>query len=200
MKAAPASHLLRGHPVVGLVSSLEDPDNLGRIQVTFPHLGGKTPSDWVRIVSPMAGKKMGFFTRPEVGDEVLIAFEHGDLRRPYMLGALWSSVDGPPVDDGNAKANNWRQFCSRGGHVLKFDDTKGAEKIEIIAKGKKHKILLDPVEGKIVVECSSGDVEVKASGGSVKVEAKTIELKASGSMKLEAGGEMTIKGATVNIN
>lgn len=185
--------------VIGLVKDLEDPENLGRVRVTFPYLGDQL-SDWARLVTLMAGKDRGVFFRPEVDDEVLVGFELGDVRRPYILGSLWSTTDTPPRDDGQAKENNWRFIKSRSGHIVKLDDTKDREKIEIIASDGKRKIVFDVADEKIQVTCDTGDVEVSASSGTVKVDATTVEIKASGNMKLEAGGTMTISGATVNIN
>jgi len=185
--------------VIGLVKDLEDPENLGRVRVTFPYLGEQT-SDWARLVTLMAGKDRGMFFRPEVDDEVLVGFELGDVRRPYILGSLWSSQDTPPKDDGDAKKNNWRFIKSRAGHIVKLDDTDGSEKIEIIASDGKRKIVFDVANTKIQVTCDTGDIEVSAPSGTVKVDATTVEIKASGDMKLEAGGTMTISGATVNIN
>jgi len=185
--------------VIGVVTDLDDPDRIGRVRVTFPHLGGE-PSDWARIATPMAGKDRGAFFRPEKDDEVLVAFEHGEPRRPYVIGALWSKVDTPPPDDADPVKNNWRFLKSRSGHVIKFDDTKGSEKIEIVDKDEKRKVVIDSANKKIQVICEQGDVEVQAKAGSVKVEAMTVEIKSSKNMTLEATGTMTTKGATVNIN
>lgn len=185
--------------IIGLVKDLEDPQNLGRIRVTYPYLGDQL-SDWARLVTPMAGKDRGIFFRPEVGDEVLVAFELGDVRRPYILGSLWSAEDTPPPDDGNAKKNNWRFIKSRNGHIVKLDDTEGSEKIEIIGSDGARKIVFDIAGKKIEVTCDSGNVEVSAPAGDVKVEAKTVSIKASADMTLEATGTMTIKGSQVNIN
>ena len=184
--------------VTGIVSSLEDPEGLGRVQVTYPHLDNRT-SNWARIASPMSGKDRGFFLLPEVDDEVLLVFELGDPRRPYVLGGLWGSTDKPPAADGKPKENNWRFIRSRSGHIIKLDDTNGKEKIEIIANDKKRKIVIDTKADKIEIVCDGGDVEVTA-GGSLKIEAGSVEVKSSGAMKLEATGAMTIKGQTVNIN
>lgn len=185
--------------IIGIVSDLEDPEALGRIRVTFQTLGEQL-SDWARLVTPMAGKERGLFLRPEVGDEVLVAFELGDPTRPYVLGSLWNTVDPPPPDDGQAGQNNWRFIKSRSGHIVKLDDTQGAEKIEIIGSDGQRQIVFDIAGRKIQIVCDTGDVEVSAAGGTVKVEALTVEVKASGNMTLEATGTMTIKGATVNIN
>ncbi len=128
--------------VIGEVCDLEDPDKLGRVRVTFPHLGG-VKSDWAKLVSPMAGKERGIFFRPEKGDEVLVAFEHNDGNRPYILGSLWSQVDTPPPSEGSAKDNNIRFIRSRSGHILRLDDTKGKEKIEFINKDSQRRIVID---------------------------------------------------------
>lgn len=207
--------------VIGEVSSLEDPMKLGRIRVTFPHLGDQV-SDWARLVSLMAGGERGAFFRPEIGDEVLVAFEHGDPRRAYILGSVWSKADPPPKDDGDAKKNNWRFIRSRSGHLLKLDDTKGKEKIEIQGKSKKHTIVIEDADDKIRITCDSGDIEIKAASGNVKVEAKNvqataqkievvgqqqlsvkapmIEMKADSTMKIDGGGLLEIKGGLVKIN
>ena len=99
------SHLLESHAdeerglmhgvVVGLVTNNKDPDDLGRVKVKYPWLGDNIESDWIRLSSPMAGSGRGFLYLPEVNDEVLIAFEHGDVHHPYIVGALWSSTDKP---------------------------------------------------------------------------------------------------------
>ncbi len=185
--------------IIGLVTDLKDPENIGRVRVTYPYLGDET-SDWARLVTQMAGKDRGMFLRPEVGDEVLVAFELGDVRRPYILGSLWSTTDTPPADDGQAAQNNWRFITSRSGHMVKLDDTAGKEKIEIIGSDGQRQIVFDIAKQKIQVTCDSGDVEVSATAGSVKVDALTVEIKASGNMTLQATGSMTIKGATVAIN
>ena len=79
--------------VIGLVSDLDDPEGIGRIQVKYPYREDQM-SGWARLVTPMGGKQRGLFMRPEVGDEVLIGYEQGDPRRPYVLGAVWTTVTG----------------------------------------------------------------------------------------------------------
>ncbi|HJS23123.1 MAG TPA: phage baseplate assembly protein V [Pyrinomonadaceae bacterium] len=185
--------------LVGIVTDLDDPDTLGRVRVRFPYLGDQL-SYWAKISSPMAGNNRGFFFRPEVEDEVLVAFEMGDPRRPYVLGALWSKVDPPPPDDGKPTENNWRFIRSRSGHILKFDDTQGSERIEIIDKDNKHKIVIDTSGDKIQILCDTGNIEIKAPSGKLQIEAMDVEVKATASMKLEATGDMTISGKVVNIN
>ncbi len=185
--------------VIGTVLDLEDPEKLGRVKVRLAQYNDEQ-SCWARIVAPMAGKDRGFFFRPEKEDEVLVAFENGDPRRAYVMGALWSKVDTPPPDDGKQADNNWRFIVSRSGHILRFDDTSGAEKIEVIDKTGKHRIIVDASGDKLQIICDSGDVEVKAPAGSIKVEAKSIEITASADMTVKAGTQMKIQGAKVDIN
>lgn len=184
---------------IGIVSSLEDEEGLGRVKLTYPTLEDRE-SQWARLATPMAGTDRGFFFRPEVNDEVLVAFEHGDIRRPYVIGSLWSTEDQPPADDGNTQENNWRFIKSRSGHIIKLNDTQGSETIEIIDKNENHKIIIDSANQKIQIICESGDLEISTSSGKVKVAASEVEVKADGNMTLEAGGEVTIKGSLVKIN
>jgi uncharacterized protein involved in type VI secretion and phage assembly len=185
---------------IGLVISLEDEANLGRIKLSYPNLPGNVESDWARLSSPMAGKGRGAFFRPEVGDEVLVAFEHGDPRRPYILGSLWSEEDKPPPDDGDKKANNWRFIRSRCGHIILLDDTSGKEKIELIDKEGKRRVTIDSANKKIQVICDEGDVEIKAPRGNVLIEADNVTVRANQTLTLEANQTTNVKGGTVNIN
>ena len=102
--------------VVGIVRDIKDPQNLGRVKVDFPWMGesseavaieseeDRAHSFWARIATLMAGKQRGSFIIPEVGDEVLVAFEHGEIDRPYVLGMLWNADDPPPQQmDGEGK-------------------------------------------------------------------------------------------------
>lgn len=188
-----------GGVLIGIVSDLDDPDNLGRVKVRYPTLGDQE-SDWARVISAGAGKDRGFFSRPEKGDEVAVVFELGNPHRAYVLGGVWSQADPPPKDDGKKKDNNWRFLRSRSGHVIKLDDTRGAELIEIVDKDGQRRVLLDTAKKKIQVLCDQGDVEVKAGSGTVKVEAVTVEIKATANLTIEAGAALKIKGATVDIN
>jgi uncharacterized protein involved in type VI secretion and phage assembly len=185
--------------VIGIVDDLDDQEALGRVRVRYPHLNDER-SDWARVATPMGGRGRGFFMRPEKEDEVLVAFEHGDPRRPYIVGALWSKGDPPPDDDGKRVDNNWRFFRSRSGHLLLFDDTNGAERIEIVGHGGGHKLVIDVSKKKIEISCSSGDITVSAPTGSLTLDADRVEVKAKTSMTLDGGPSMTIKGQMVQIN
>jgi uncharacterized protein involved in type VI secretion and phage assembly len=185
--------------IIGVVEDLNDPDRLGRVRVRFPTLDDQL-SDWARLAAPMAGAGRGFFLCPEKGDEVLVGLEERDFRRPYIVGALWSTEDQPPANDGKPEENNWRFIQSRSGHIIKLDDTKGAELIEITDKSGQHTITIDSTSHKIVITSTTGDIELSAQAGTFKVEALKVDIKATAEMNLESSGPAKIKGAVVNIN
>lgn len=192
--------------VIGLVTNTKDPDKLARVKVKFPWLSDSDESDWARVATPMAGNGRGLQLLPEVDDEVLVAFEHGDMRFPYVLGVLWNGKDKPPEDNADGK-NDVRVLKSRGGLQIRLTDEAGKEKIEIVDKSGKNRIVIDAA-AKSVTIAADGDVTVSAPQGTLKLEARTIELKATGSAKLESGGALdvkasgalTLKGASVDIN
>ncbi len=192
--------------VVGIITNNQDPDELGRVKINLPWLSEDYESDWIRICSFMAGGDRGGWFLPEVDDEVLVAFEHGDVRLPYVIGSLWNGQDTPPETNSDGE-NNLRLIKTRSGHVIKFDDTNGSEKIEVIDKTGNNSIIIDSSENKITIQ-SDGDLELVAQQGKIKFDAESIELKSSAETKIEAGSDanveasatMTIKGQTVNIN
>jgi uncharacterized protein involved in type VI secretion and phage assembly len=189
---------VRGNGVlIGTVLDLKDPEKLGRVRLQLPQYADE-PTDWARVASPMAGKDRGFFFQPEVGDEVLVAFENGDPRRAYVLGALWSKVDMPPKRDGKDADNNLRLIQSRSGHRVVLDDTKGAETIEITHKNGKNRIVI--TDQKIEVIGESGDMTISAPKGTLKIDAMTIDIKAKTTMSVDGGNSLTLKGSMVNIN
>ncbi len=192
--------------VTGIVTNNEDPDGLGRVKVKLPRISGEDESNWARIVSFMAGSDRGAFFLPEVEDEVLVAFEYGDISRPYVIGSLWNGVDKPPADNADGE-NNIRVIKSRSGHIVRFDDKDGKEKIEIIDKSENNLITIDTAENKITI-ASDQDIEILAPNGKVLIDANELELKSAsdsiiesgGNLDMEASGELNAKGSTINLN
>jgi uncharacterized protein involved in type VI secretion and phage assembly len=191
---------------VALVTNNQDPDGLGRVKLRFPWLSDEDESNWARVATPMAGKDRGVFFLPEVDDEVLVAFEHGDVRFPYVVGALWNGKDAPPATNDDGK-NNVRLIKSRSGHVIRLNDEEGKETVEIVDKSEKNSIIVDTAKNTITIT-SDKDITLKAANGTITLDAQKIAVKSSAEAKVEAGagmdlkasGTMNIKGATVNIN
>jgi uncharacterized protein involved in type VI secretion and phage assembly len=197
---------------VGIVTNNQDPDGMGRVKLKFPWLSDNNESHWARSTTLMAGNDRGSFFLPEVGDEVLVAFEHGDINYPYVVGALWNGVDQPPEDNSDGK-NNLRVIKSRSGHIIEMnDDNEGQqEKITIQTNGE-HKIVLDDTAGgeKIEITDKTGNNSVTIdsvqnaitikSAMKLTLEAQMIEIKAGATMNIEASAALKIKGLPVMIN
>lgn len=194
---------------VGIVTDNQDPDDMGRVKVTYPWRESDDESDWARVATAMAGSERGTYFVPEVDDEVLVAFADGNIRYPYVLGALWNGQDAPP-ETGDTN-NDIRKVTSRSGHELVFDDTDQSEKVEIITNGG-HSIVLDDSSGSetitisdskdqnsIEFDATSGSLDI-TGGSSLTIEAPTVEITGKGSLKLESDGVLEITGSLVTIN
>lgn len=163
-----------------IVTDLVDPDNLGRIEVSFPFLGSVGQQDvraWATLVSPYADNEQGFMVLPEVDTQVIVAFEAGNLRRPYIVGACWNGKEAlPRTPDA---ANNLRIIKTRSGSILEFDDTDGANKITL-QMDSGHKLVLDDSAQTVTLSHSSGHVITFTASGAVEIRANsTVELTAS---------------------
>jgi uncharacterized protein involved in type VI secretion and phage assembly len=192
--------------VTGVVVSIADPEEQGRVKVKFPWLEDQE-SSWARVMTFMAGNDRGALFRPEVEDEVLVLFDHGDMRFPYIIGALWNGQDVAPSEGGSNADNHVRLIKSRSGHIIKLDDTPGSEKIEITDKTGNNTILIDTASNTVTIS-TDADIRLQAPNGKLLLEGSEVGIKSSGSVKMEAGssmdveagGTMNISGVTVNIN
>lgn len=148
--------------VIGVVTSVDDPEAQGRVKLTFPWLDDNHDTDWTRIAAPMAGGGRGAFFMPEVGDEVLVAFEHGDVRFPFVVGFLWNGQDAPPADHVRL-----RRLRSVNGHQISFIDAtpKG---------GSQGALVIEDAHGNTIT-LSNGKIVIK-SVSLLQLQAHTIEL------------------------
>jgi phage protein D/phage baseplate assembly protein gpV len=135
---------------------------LGRVRVSYPDLSDNVISNWAPCVRPMAGDGMGFYALPEIGEQVLVAFEHGDLSKPYILGSLWNDGN-PPPERNEDDMNSRRVIKSRAGHTIVFDDTKLFEQL-VIKDGKGSSITLNAQDGSITIS-AQGKLRLEAAGG-----------------------------------
>lgn len=206
--------------MVGIVRDIKDPLNLGRVKVDFPWMGeaaeavsisseeDRAHSYWARIATLMAGSGRGVYFIPEVGDEVLVAFEHGDLDRPFVIGALWNADDHPPESmDGEGK-NHLRTIHSRSGHRIAFDDNADEQKAKVTIQSQGgHQILLDDDggQGKIELKTNGGHtITLDDAGGTLTVadkagnklvldaNANSLTVETSGNQDQTVGGNLTI--------
>ncbi len=158
--------------VVGIVENNIDLEQCGRVQVSFPHLSDSNLSHWARLATPMAGGGAGMYFLPDIGDEVLVEFEHGDIDRPIVLGSVWNGVDRPP--EGNLDGQNRiRAIRTRVGHTITLDDSSGAEQIMIQdSAGSTIRLQAD---GSISIEAAT-NLELSASNGDINLNARNVNV------------------------
>jgi phage protein D len=174
-------------PVIGLVTNNKDPDGMHRVKVKFPTLSDQAESNWARMVTLGAGANRGFVVMPQINDEVLVVFEHGDLRRPLVIGSLWNGRDKPPapaIDNllAQSKVIQWG-LTSNAGHTFTIRDGQDEKNIELKLIDGVTKLLLDDKK-----------VELHGNG-------QTLELKCGeASIKLEKSGAITISGTTITVD
>jgi uncharacterized protein involved in type VI secretion and phage assembly len=184
--------------VVGVVTNNKDPDGLHRVKVKFPWLDSQNESQRARVASPMAGPKRGLYFLPEVDDEVLVAFEHGSVDYPFVVGSLWNGKDGTPENNSDGRNNN-RTIKSRSGHVIRLNDDSGSETIEIIDKTGSNKIIINSQNNTITIGAQS-DIEIQSETGKLKLSGVGVEITSQAGVKIEANANVDITAdALVNV-
>jgi uncharacterized protein involved in type VI secretion and phage assembly len=201
----------------GVVCQNKDPENLNRIKVRLPWLdeGDKDQTHWAQLLTPMEGKKFGWYTLPDIDDVVVIAFIAGDSSQPLILGGVWSKPDNSPEPNEDGK-NNFRGYRSRSGHRMILDDT---DKTKVVIADKTGKnmigignfakagagpnvcavykppmsgdtgISISTMEGTMEITCKDGKLSVTAEQN-IKINAKTtIDIKAGGEMKMDGSSQ-----------
>ncbi len=155
---------------------IDDPEQECRVTLRFPFFDGATAeSDWCRVVQPYAGNGYGAVFVPEVGDEVLVAFVHGDMRFPIVLGGLYNGVDKPPTH--RTASRDQKMIRTKHGHEVLLDDSPGQEAIRITTAGG-HELILDDAGGTVTVAGNGVTITLDDSG-TVTVQGVTVTVEAS---------------------
>ncbi len=194
---------------IGIVTNTDDPSHWGRVKVKFPWMTEDAESEWARVMGPGAGPEAGLFFIPDVDDEVLVLFEQGDFRRPYVIGGLWNGQDAPPPEAPSSGQERplVRTWRSRTGHHITVYDNAD-NRIEIVTK-TGHRLVLDDSNNTVTLKTDGGLVlTLSDNDGKITLEGNEISIKASGNLKVEsganmdlqAGGQVNIQGALINLN
>jgi uncharacterized protein involved in type VI secretion and phage assembly len=198
----------------GLVEDNDDPEHEGRVKVRFPWLDDATVSEWCRVIQPYAGNGFGAVFIPEKQCEVLVAFVHGDMNEPVVIGGLYNGQDKPPTHHDGTNTDV-KMIKTQAGHAVRLDDSAQARAIELKTAGG-HTVVLDDQNKKIAVTSTGGHsvvlddqnkkLTITSTGGHSLVlddQGNKIELAAaggSGKLTIEASGKITLQGTTVTVS
>ena len=180
--------------VVGVVTNNNDPEQMGRVRVKYPSLSDSEESAWARVATPSAGNMRGLLMLPQPNEEVIVGFEHGDARRPIVVGSLFNGRDKPGADllqnrDGSFALLSNEKIHQ---HAKKDIEIKSDQNMVVeIKQDSKH-----TVKGSYTHE-TTGTGKLKAQ--SYTVEAGTSMTVKGVSVTVEASAALTLKGATVDI-
>jgi uncharacterized protein involved in type VI secretion and phage assembly len=180
--------------VVGLVTNNNAPEQMGRVRVKYPSLSDSEESAWARVATPSTGKARGLLMLPQVDEEVIVGFEHGDTRRPIVVGSVFNGKDKPGNDLLQNRDGSFALLSNEKIHQHSkkdFEITSDQNMTVEIKQNEKHTV--------------SGNYEHNTTGtGKLKAQSYTVEAGTSMTVKgvsvtVEASASLTLKGATVDI-
>jgi uncharacterized protein involved in type VI secretion and phage assembly len=174
---------------IAKVESNKDIRGEGRVLLSFPWAPGITA--WARVATPFAGMNRGMYFMPQERDEVLVAFQNGDMAAPYVIGALWSPVDRPPIKPGDIISPSTKRIIRTGtalAHEIVLDDV---EQSVTITSSTKQQIRMDPKKITLSTVGGTASITLETSGKVSITGAISIDLKAP---------KITLTGGTVSVN
>lgn len=207
--------------LIGTVTDNHDKENMGRVKVKFPTLTNDDTSNWARVVGLGAGRNRGFYCLPEIGDEVLVGFEHGNITRPYIIGGVWNGVDTPPEAVKDTVHNDkvrLRTIKTRTGHTIEFVEEdlgsgtqdKNYAGVYIRTSGGHHVRMKDSTSAKGVTITTSGghhinlndtpqkSIEIRTTRGqhlTFNDDTMTVTLQTQGVINIQAAADVSINAA-----
>jgi len=200
--------------MVAVVTGNEDPDGLGRVKVKFPTMSEGYESFWARVAAPGAGASRGMVWIPEVGDEVLVAFEGGDRQHPFVVGGLWNGSDKPPPIKVKSGKLERRALVSRDGNEMYMNDEEGKSALGMRTAGDEVTLDLSRTDkrinwtskGKIILSAdsdieitTSGKVKISGDGGVEITSAAQAKLSGDGGVEVGTTGIAKVKGSQVQL-
>jgi uncharacterized protein involved in type VI secretion and phage assembly len=197
-----------GSLVIGVVTNNDDPEKMGRVRVKFPGLDESQEGWWARVASVAATGGRGLMMMPLVDDEVVVGFEHGDPRRPFVLGSLWGGTAKPDklAADGGAKPDG--SFNLSSAKKVTINST-GDMDLDSQSKCKLHSTADFAIEtdGALAVKGNGSEIKITgptgsvtiSSGGQITVKGTSITLDASGSLTLKSSGMVQVSGSMIKL-
>lgn len=203
----------------GIVTQNKDPENLERIKVRLPWLdkGDTDQTYWAQLLTPMEGKKFGWYSLPDIDDAVLVMFVGGDIRQPVLIGGVWSKTDEPPEVNEDGK-NNFRGYRSRTGHRMILDDSQkpkvviadmtaknmvGIGNFAVDGTGQNKCAVYKPGmsgDGGISVSTMEGKLEIVATGKITFKAGQSVKMNATTTVDVKADSELKLDSTSLKMN
>lgn len=197
---------------IAVVESNKDLRGEGRVKVSYPWAPGIEP--WARVVTPYAGMNRGIYFMPQDGDEVLVAFQNGDINVPMVIGSIWSSLDRPPISPGDILAPSTKRIIRTGNvaaHEIVLDDLDSSVTITSITK---QSITMDPTQIKLSTTKDTASITLDTLGNitikgalsitlqaeSITLDGSTVNVTSKAATSIKAGGDCSVQGSMVRIN
>ncbi|GJG89720.1 hypothetical protein tb265_49010 [Gemmatimonadetes bacterium T265] len=199
-----------------------DPLLLGRVQVQLPFVDALDLQPWARVASPMAGILHGHYFVPNIGDEVLVAFEHGDLKAPYIIGSLWTALAPPPLPSPVPQIRGIRTLV---GNQLVFTEAPPTVTLQTgptppeampfppSPVGPHHTVALSPAGiqamspttitlavGTSTLVITPGSITLECGGNVVALTPGGIEIAAAGPLTIAAAGPCSVTAPLITLN
>jgi len=170
-----------------VAETVADPEKEARVRLRYPWFdGAASVSDWVPVATPYAGNGYGLCLSPEKGDEVLVAFLHGCLENPVVLGGLFNGVDKPPTQ--RTADRDVKMIRTKAGHEIVLDDTSSSRAVRVATAGG-HEIVLDDASGQVAI-AGNGVLAVLADDGKITISGTDVTIQ---------GRAVKVAGATVDV-
>jgi len=188
--------------LIGKVVANYDDEHKGMIKVEYHAYGDEAQTNWMRVISPYAGKGRGMFFHPEIDDEVAVAFIGGDLNNPCCIGSFWNDTDTLPPDSANDK-NTVKTITTKSGVQITFSDEDGKEAIKIITKNK-NEISISDEKDLISIKTGDNEMKIDGKGNKISLNSNEIEIKAknklslsSAAVEIKADNKLALSGTNI---
>ncbi len=198
--------------VVGKVINPLDPLMLGRVQVQLPFISSLDLSPWARVAVPMAGPLHGNYFIPDVGTEVLVAFEQGDLKAPYIIGSLWNAMSPPPLQSPLPQIRAMRTLA---GNQIVFTEAPPTVTIQSgptppavlpapPTPAGPPTIMLTPagiqiIMGLNIINMTQAGIQITAGSDIINMTPDGVTITSAANLNLVASGMINLTGSVVNI-
>jgi len=179
--------------VVGIVAKNYDMDMPGRVCVQVPVRDDQANElQWARVAMPSSGQKWGHYFQPEEGDQVLLAFEHGNIEKPYVIGCV-PKESNPFLKRAVHEKNMYKKIITRNGNTIEFVDgesTDGTQdKVSVYTANMGHKVILDNERKQITIGDKDGKNQILFR---TEDDQGTITINTEKKLTIKVGDSITV--------